>query len=910
MEAQKQLIIINGIDKTDSVASLEDFGQKYEITFSGSSRIYSYNRSKVQILPPVQTLDPHAVIFKAKGRCYGELKAIADYGAFYRIECRDGQELSFRRSEVELGKNCLADEGCARLFGYFRETAAALSLVSDRGQNLLQLQYDRIGAVSEETVLADYLNGTYPPPSPAPAPFLLYPFGINQSQKAAVENAFASRISFIQGPPGTGKTQTILNILANAVWQGKTVAVVSNNNSATKNVAEKLEKKELSFLTAFLGSAQNKARFLETQSLRLPDMTKWQLEPEEEKQLAEAVKQLTEELNAMLGSRNRIAALEQELSELRQEQFYFREYYSADAAPIPKAAPLGRLSAEKLLSLWVETEDRLRQEKKPGFFQKLAVALRYGRGAFSLLGQRAEEAIPFLQDLYYRQKRRELETERDRLQARLRDYRFEEKLTELSDKSLTLFKGALARRYARRTSRQIFDKGDFLRNAEAFTGEYPIVLSTTYSIKGTLASDFVYDYLIMDEASQVDLATGVLAFSCARSVVIVGDQKQLPNVLTAEDVKIADALWEQHSFDEKYRFSTHSLLSSASEVWSAAPSVLLREHYRCHPKIAGFFNRKFYNGELLIMTRDQGEENVLSLWKTAAGNHARGHLNRRQIDVIRREILPMLHRQGYTDVGIITPYRQQVAALQEELGEAYEVATVHKFQGREKDAIVLSSVDNVIGEFADDPNLLNVAVSRAVKALAVVISDSRENEKTNFGDLEKYIRYNDLQIIDSRIYSVFDMLYKGYSARRRAYLRKHRRVSEYDSENLAYSVIEEVLALPAYGGVDCVAHPSLSTLVRDYSPLTEREAQYASNPLTHLDFLLFSRMDKSPLLAVEIDGTAYHAPLSPQAERDALKNSVLEKCRIPLLRIRTDESGERERIVSALNRAMGNTVIE
>ena len=49
-----------------------------------------------------------------------------------------------------------------------------------------------------------------------------------------------NQISVIQGPPGTGKTQTILNIIANILMQGKTVQIVSNNNSATENVYEKL----------------------------------------------------------------------------------------------------------------------------------------------------------------------------------------------------------------------------------------------------------------------------------------------------------------------------------------------------------------------------------------------------------------------------------------------------------------------------------------------------------------------------------------------------------------------------------------------------------------------------------------------------------------------------------------------
>ena len=73
--------------------------------------------------------------------------------------------------------------------------------------------------------------------------------------------------------------------------------------------------------------------------------------------------------------------------------------------------------------------------------------------------------------------------------------------------------------------------------------------------------------------------------------------------------------------------------------------------------------------------------------------------------------------------------------------------------------------------------------------------------------------------------------------------------------------------------------------------------------MTHVDFLLFRKMDKSPLLAIEVDGTAFHAVGSAQAERDQKKNHIFEKCGIPLLRLRTDGSGEREKIAAALQSA-------
>ena len=72
----------------------------------------------------------------------------------------------------------------------------------------------------------------------------------------------------IQGPPGTGKTQTILNILANLLIQGKTALVVSNNNSAIKNVQEKLAQYKLDFLSAMLGKDENKTAFIESQKPR------------------------------------------------------------------------------------------------------------------------------------------------------------------------------------------------------------------------------------------------------------------------------------------------------------------------------------------------------------------------------------------------------------------------------------------------------------------------------------------------------------------------------------------------------------------------------------------------------------------------------------------------------------------
>ena len=89
------------------------------------------------------------------------------------------------------------------------------------------------------------------------------------------------------------------------------------------------------------------------------------------------------------------------------------------------------------------------------------------------------------------------------------------------------------------------------------------------------------------------MATGALALSCAKNAVIVGDSKQLPNVVTEDVAKRTDIIFDNHNINEAYRFSKNSFLESICNLISDVPQTLLREHYRCHPKIIGFCNQKF-----------------------------------------------------------------------------------------------------------------------------------------------------------------------------------------------------------------------------------------------------------------------------------------------------------------------------
>ncbi|HIX80615.1 MAG TPA: DUF2726 domain-containing protein, partial [Candidatus Erysipelatoclostridium merdavium] len=363
--------------------------------------------------------------------------------------------------------------------------------------------------------------------------------------------------------------------------------------------------------------------------------------------------------------------------------------------------------------------------------------------------------------------------------------------------------------------------------------------------------------------------------------------------------EMTQIIFENFNISEGYKY-TNSFLQSILDVMPNVAQTMLREHYRCHPKIINFCNQKFYHGELIIMTTDKGEDDVLSVIKTVKGNHERDHYSQRQIDIIKNEIIPK-YSLNNDETGIITPYKNQVKALDKEISDI-DAATVHKFQGKEKDNIIISTVDDVISDFADDSYLINVAVSRAKKRLILVVTGNEQSKERNITDLVEYIQYNNFEVIDSKIYSIFDYLYKQYKEERKAYLQKHKKISEHDSENLMYSLLEEILINNKYSSLDVVCHFPLNMLIKDPKLLDEKECQYAMNPATHIDFLIYNTVSKKPVLAIEVDGYDYHKENTVQASRDLMKNDILKLYEIPLLRFKTNGSCEKSKIIQELDK--------
>ena len=849
MARSKDRIIVKGEDKTDSIRFWRINGNKVDITFT-NDKTYSYSANNVKI----------------------QHSALSNH---FASDC----------------------------FEYLKNIAKTVGLKDPLVGNILFNRYEKIDFIDPNGMLCAFLTGNIQDSKQKNMPVAVFPFGFNMSQKTAVDNALAHPLSIIEGPPGTGKTQTILNILANTVMRGESAAVVSSNNSATKNIQDKLKKYNLDFITAYLGNSDNKKEFIESQQ-PLPDLRDWELSDEQENDKKEKLCNLYDALSKMLVKKNELSRLRQELDALELEHKHFCEYCDFTDETVSKY--LKPSSSDIALDLWLECEKYVKREKMPGFIGKLIDCFFLGviNKAFYTIS--SDMMIGISQKRWYTAKRKELTAAISLLQTELNHFDFDREMEEYSDLSVKLFRSKLAQKYKNNIRHQ-FEQDDLWKKSKMFIDEYPIILATTYSLRSSLSDKVMYDYVIIDEASQVDIATGALALSCAKKAVIVGDMKQLPNVVDADTAERTDAVFSNFHLKESYRYKNHSLLSSVLELFPESPRVLLREHYRCHPKIIEFCNQKFYNNQLIVLSKSNTERQPLIVYKTTPGNHDREHINQRQIDVIKNEIIPNLHLDnGKTSVGIVTPYRKQTNALQEAFaGTGIQADTVDKFQGRENDVIILSTVDNEISQFTDNANRLNVAVSRAKQQLIVVINDGNEAGDTNIGDLIRYVRYNNLEVIQSDIHSVFDYLYKSYNDKRKALLRKQNRISEYDSENLMNLLIQDVLRNEKFSGFDVSPHVPLKMIIRDPGKLDEDEKRYTQNILTHVDFLIFDRLGRIPKLVIEVDGVSFHQAGTRQAERDKIKNRILEKYGLPFLRFRTNESGERERLVSKLNNLTG-----
>ena len=881
----------------------------YAIKYKNSPKTYHYRYSDVVYLQNAVWHDHLHLKVYVGGK---EQHNVSDVRSFsqgnlthWRITYENGYAQDFMDGTIKVVKSCLGDEVARNAFEYLKRIAQINELGKDEeNEGILPSLYQNIDFIDETLTAAPYLDAKKYKLHSMHSSTLLFPFGCNASQAKAVKNAFEKQISVIQGPPGTGKTQTILNIIANILLRNQTVMVVSNNNSATTNVLEKLQKYGIGFIVAPLGRRENKEHFIENQPTIPQELYSWELSPTDRTKAKQEASLALSKVQNVFSLQEELAECKQEIKDVELEWEHFKaDNNVSDDTYRPKAG----IKSKRLMRLWLDYQT-LVEDGALGLHQNkfvrwiklkwLNFTRKYILGIKSPISEsNLQPVITELQTLYFHVRLQELSRRISDIESELQLADADKLIEGLTSSSLALLKDKLFDNY-RDIKRLVLNETKDIRiHSEEFCKQYPVVLSTTFSAR-TAIPDQVYDYIIMDEASQVSIETGALALTCAKNAVIVGDTMQLPNVVTEENRIKLNGIFNEFKVAQGFNCADYSFLQSVCAIIPNVEQTLLREHYRCHPTIINYCNQRFYGGNLLIMTEDHHESNVMTAIKTVPGHHEHNHYNQREIDVVKEEILPQL--ENLDDVGIIAPYNNQVNQFNQQV-HSVEAATIHKYQGREKDTIIMSVTDDQITDFSDDSNLINVAISRAKKRFCLVVSGNEQEHKGNISDLIDYIAYNNLTVTDSKISSIFDYLFSHYTHERMQFLAGHRKISEYDSENITFSLIEKILSdYPELNHLGVFCHTPLRNVIRDWSLLNEQERNYISHYSTHLDFLIINHVTKKPVLAIETDGYTYHNDETEQHQRDLLKNHILEIYGLPLIRLRTNESGEKEKILSAL----------
>jgi len=902
-------IHVNGQDKTKQINDwkIRDSRQGLELTcFFPSGKSYTRPLSECEITPTEVVED--ALLVKKNGSVFGHVDKVVVYGNKQAVVqySVNAKPYVMNMDNIRLVRKTKLKNG--DIFRYFvsvAESRLERAKANPReeaaiAENVLR-QLNALPS-NPETVLNSYCTGVSRPREAAER--LIFPFGINESQLEAVAGVFSSQVSIIKGPPGTGKTQTILNILANILLRNETVAILSNNNTAVENVYEKLGKEGLEFLVAKLGNSENRKNFF-ANTLKVPSAES------PPAPLLQEIEADVEHLKHFLHARNEVAKLQAEIDELKIERKHLLQWRqeNLEADPnLPKKDPLEkyRLSRQKITDLMAYLT--MLDDKPVSIRNRIELWLNFRifrTKPFSTSDKR-KATVHSLQLGYYDKALQEKEAELASCEDTLRKGDFDALLAGVTTSSMAYLKDQLQQR---KRSEEVFTSEGYRDRIDTFLKRYPIIGSSTHSIINSLKPGTVLDYAIIDEASQQDIIPGILALGCARNLVIVGDGKQLPPIFA----KVGKA-----APDERYDCEKYSLLDSCLNVFGdTVPVTLLKEHYRCHPRIIQFCNQQFYDNELIPMTRDAGED-ALQLIVTAKGNHTRLYKNQRELD----SLLHVLDRgessqwDEASKRGFIAPYNAQVALSQSHLPASFVKDTTHKFQGRECDEIVFSTVlDKKASnqknlKFVDDPHLINVAVSRAKNRFTLVTGDDVFSAANGpVAALIRYIEYyaNETENIHrSPVVSAFDLLYAEYDQSLEK-LRSSLRASDsqFESEQIVAQILRKHLSLPANQAVTFHTQIALNQLVSlGNEALTARERGFMKGR-SSCDFVLYFKVGKKPLAVIEVDGGGHDKP--QQKQWDALKNSILPKGGLPLLRLKTVESHIEEKIEKFLVTVTGTT---
>ncbi|WP_134669835.1 AAA domain-containing protein [Halorussus marinus] len=271
-----------------------------------------------------------------------------------------------------------------------------------------------------------------------------------------------------------------------------------------------------------------------------------------------------------------------------------------------------------------------------------------------------------------------------------------------------------------------------------------VVAATTATCGSRVMREQQFDVALVDEASQLTEPNTLAATNLADRFVLVGDHEQLPPVVRTEDEPPdgSDRPSEEVPSDAPGASGlSRSLFERLIERYPEA-GVMLDRQYRMAQRIQAFSSREFYDGDLRPASGEVAAQTLADLPgvdETALPSELRGvsfvdpdgradgNTNPVEADRIAEAVETYLAAGVDPDqIGVIAPFRAQVAEIGRRVPESVTVDTVDRFQGSSKEVVVVSFVatGDLGSPIFEDHRRVNVALSRAKKALVLVGDES------------------------------------------------------------------------------------------------------------------------------------------------------------------------------------------
>jgi len=648
---------------------------------------------------------------------------------------------------------------------------------------------------------------------------------LNNYQKVAVKASFENCLSVITGPPGTGKTQLVLNLIANSIVSNKKILFASKNNKAVDNVIErfisdyllrigskeiiesKLKPKLESFIKKNYQYKEGKESYkkkLDKIQVRTNEISDIFIRKEELPSEIEDHKNKLEEVKTEFEKYiNSIDRIERKL--------FFDNNYDFELSSNSMNLILNKLLRKRFIGRFlfetffksriiekiVNIENGVRSEIinhinsiKPLFvdgqssldliidhikeFTKLHKNylehksiknnnIKITQDEQNLLENKKEELSWIIKNESLLEKEfKKLQSDYIENSINYLNLCINNKLREVNPSVITNYRSYLCKPPWKDEEYRKYEK-----ICKAFLDKFLSFSVTNLSVKNALSlSKKLFDILVIDEASQCDIASAIPLIFRAKKVVVIGDPYQLKHITSVKKQYEENYILNHLGLSETdYNYENNSLFDYVKNLVdkSNIPTYFLREHFRCHPDIIKFSNNYFYDDELIIKTKDEqyvfGSKGIV--WCDIKGETSN---NRNYNEIEKQYVLELVQKlmKKYpkAEIGITTPFLHQKEELKNKenilrnIGIRPEIDTIHGFQGDEKDIIVLSlvvtdkakdSLTKFINIYAE--YLLNVAVTRARSTLYIVgdfefCKNNKRNENKALSRLAQYVELN------------------------------------------------------------------------------------------------------------------------------------------------------------------------